>query len=189
MRVFVGCRYALLSAAIAMLAGCGGTQPPMGTNVASAGMQAPSRHRTFYYTGGKQTFDVPTGVTQVTIVAKGAAGSNGGPDSQYTAGYAGEGGSAEATIAVTPGESLAIFVGGSGMRGGFNGGRGRVGGTCRLHCFGVGGARLTCGRGATDWPTALWWPQAAEAAPATVASDCRAAASLLAGKAETAAEP
>ena len=139
MRVFVGCRYALHSAAIAMLAGCGGTQLPTGTNVASAGMQAPSRQRTFYYTGRKQTFDVPASVTQVTIVAKGAAGSNGGPDSQYTAGYGGGGGSAEATIAVTPGESLAIFVGGSGMRGGFNGGRGRVGGTCRLHCFGVGG--------------------------------------------------
>jgi hypothetical protein len=123
----------------AMLAGCGGSQPQIGANVVSAGMQAPSRQRTFYYTGGKQTFDVPIGVTQVTIVAKGAAGSNGGPDSQYSAGNGGGAGYTQATIPVTPGESLAIFVGGSGMRGGFNGGEGRKGIACRRQCFGFGG--------------------------------------------------
>jgi hypothetical protein len=139
MRVLVGRRYALHGAAIAMLAGCGGTQLPTGANDASAGTQASSSQRTFYYTGGKRTLDVPTGVTQVTIVAKGAAGSNGGPDSQYFAGYGGGGGSAEATIPVTPGERLAVFVGGSGMLGGFNGGTGRGGGTCRRGCFGFGG--------------------------------------------------
>ncbi len=128
-----------ICAVAAMLAGCGGSQVPIVANVVSAGTRAPSRQRTFYYTGGKQTFDVPTGVAQVTIVAKGAAGSDGGPDSQYSAGNGGGGGYAEATIPVTPGESLAIFVGGSGMRGGFNGGEGRKGIACRRRCFGFGG--------------------------------------------------
>jgi hypothetical protein len=133
-------RFALCACvATAMLAGCAGSQPQIDANVVSAVTQAPARQRTFYYTGGKQTFDVPTGVTQVTIVAKGAAGSNGGPDSQTSAGNGGEGGYAEGTIPVTPGESLTIFVGGSGMRGGFNGGEGRKGIACRRQCFGFGG--------------------------------------------------
>ena len=93
MRVFVGCRYALHSAAIAMLAGCGGTQLPTGTNVRAPECK-PRRASALSITRAeKQTFDVPASVTQVTIVAKGAAGSNGGPDSQYTAGYGGGGGS------------------------------------------------------------------------------------------------
>lgn len=80
---------------------------------------------TFNYTGSAQTFTVPAGVSTVNIVAKGASG--------YTAGsYAGgRGGSASGDLAVTPGETLYIYVGGAGTvaignqvvtGGGFNGG-------------------------------------------------------------------
>jgi len=67
---------------------------------------------TFNYTGAQQNFTVPAGVKHVTIYAYGAGqGSVAG-------------GLVSGTIAVTPGESLAVFVGGtnSGSTGGFNGG-------------------------------------------------------------------
>ncbi|MGB8149985.1 MAG: hypothetical protein WCE97_02185, partial [Candidatus Cybelea sp.] len=78
---------------------------------------------TFAYTGTKQSFKVPAGVTQVTIAASGAGGAPGYGFrySKYTA-PGGPGGRVKATIPVTPGEHLAIFVGGSGGDGGFNGG-------------------------------------------------------------------
>ena len=78
---------------------------------------------TFTYTGAKQSFKVPAGVTRITIVASGANGASGYGFrySKYTA-PGGPGGRVKATIAVTPGERLAIFVGGSGGDGGFNGG-------------------------------------------------------------------
>jgi hypothetical protein len=31
-------------------------------------------HKSFYYTGGKQTFHVPSGVMHITVVARGAKG-------------------------------------------------------------------------------------------------------------------
>ncbi|MFZ0573904.1 MAG: hypothetical protein WA304_05925 [Candidatus Cybelea sp.] len=54
---FSGC--ALKSCvAVALFAGCGGSQsqPPIGSTTASAGAPSYSYHRTFYYTGKKQTF-------------------------------------------------------------------------------------------------------------------------------------
>ena len=92
-----------------------------------AGLQHPSTplvgRATFKYTGAKQTFKVPAGVTLVTITASGASGAAGWD--YYYGSYAapgGLGGRVKATIPVTPGERLAIFVGGSGADGGFNGG-------------------------------------------------------------------
>jgi hypothetical protein len=71
----------------------------------------------FRYTGGQQNFVVPVGVTQLKIDAYGAGTRHA------------RGGFVEATIPVTRGEALALFVGGmpNGRFGGFNGG-GRGGG-------------------------------------------------------------
>ncbi len=77
------------------------------------------------YTGGSQNFTVPVCATTVYVIVAGAQG--GGPFSNNPGGYGGEVG---ATIPTTPGESLAIYVGGAGGNGtyssqgygGFNGG-------------------------------------------------------------------
>jgi hypothetical protein len=83
--------------------------------------------QTFIFTGGQQNFIVPAGVTQITIEASGAQGGAGGAGG--TAGA--NGGFVAAKVFVTPGESLAVFVGGQGGPGGngagtagFNGGGG-----------------------------------------------------------------
>ncbi|MGB8908995.1 MAG: hypothetical protein WCC84_09630 [Candidatus Cybelea sp.] len=76
--------------------------------------------QTFNYTGHKQTFVVPTGVTNIAVTASGASGGVPYPDST-----AGTGGLVRAEISVTPGERLEIYVGGSGAgggAGGYNGG-------------------------------------------------------------------
>jgi hypothetical protein len=80
---------------------------------------ATSHDRTFTFTGTLQSFRVPLSVTKITVIAVGAqggelkAGSGGGLPGRITA-----------TIPVSPGQKLAVFVGGqpSGVRGGFNGG-------------------------------------------------------------------
>ena len=61
-------------------------------------------------TPGSSSWAVPAGVTSVTVKAWGAGGGGGG-------GYGaagGGGGFAQATITVTPGESLTVYVGGGG---------------------------------------------------------------------------
>lgn len=74
---------------------------------------------TFDHTGGAQEFVVPAEVCEVTIVANGAEGGDAGGSIT-----AGRGGRAAATIAVTPGETLFVYVGGTadGADGGFDGG-------------------------------------------------------------------
>jgi|HubBroStandDraft_6_1064221.scaffolds.fasta_scaffold141970_3 hypothetical protein len=111
-------------ATVAMLAGCGGTQPPMGAPNA-LDPHGKKHSQTFSYTGSEQTFKVPTGVTRVTITASGASGGR----TSFGSGQGGLGGMLIATVGVTPGESLAVFVGGQGTNdysrygyGGFNGG-------------------------------------------------------------------
>ncbi|MFS0701681.1 putative Ig domain-containing protein [Cellulomonas sp. 179-A 4D5 NHS] len=72
--------------------------------------------QTFVYTGAPQLYVVPEGVTSIDVTLRGGQGGSAG---------AGKGGGAavvDATIAVTPGESLQINVGGSGDTGGWNGG-------------------------------------------------------------------
>ncbi|GAA4355356.1 hypothetical protein GCM10023185_18110 [Hymenobacter saemangeumensis] len=79
---------------------------------------------TFNFTGGVQTYTVPAGVTQLSVAARGAqGGSNGGG---Y---YGGSGALVQATLTVTPGETLSLYVGGAGSPapfaaggGGYNGG-------------------------------------------------------------------
>ncbi|MBK7226958.1 MAG: M36 family metallopeptidase [Saprospiraceae bacterium] len=82
----------------------------------------------FEYTGGMQTWVVPTGVTSITIEAWGAEGGS-APYNLSTCGnldMGGNGGYATGTAAVTPGQTINIFVGGRGQNGpgigGFNGG-------------------------------------------------------------------
>lgn len=109
--------------AATLLAAC--SAPSMPANTAGASLQrTTSGSKTFKYTGKEQKFAVPPGVTQITVAADGASGPVGTDDT------GGNGGYVKATIAVTPGETLAVFVGGEGGlaayytygAGGFNGG-------------------------------------------------------------------
>ena len=88
-----------IGAIAALFAGCGGSQPPIAP-VATVQATA-SKTKAFYYTGAQQNFTVPPGVRHVTITAIGAP-----VKSSY-------GGLVKATIPVAPGESLAVFVGGT----------------------------------------------------------------------------
>ncbi|MCB9234097.1 MAG: T9SS type A sorting domain-containing protein [Bacteroidia bacterium] len=86
---------------------------------------------TFSYTGAMQTYTIPAGVYSVLIDMSGASGGysiNG--TQQGTLQIPGDGGRVEATLAVTPGQVLNIYVGGRGTdastglsgAGGYNGG-------------------------------------------------------------------
>jgi hypothetical protein len=84
--------------------------------------------KTFSFVGHQQFFHVPAGVTLVTIEAVGAQGGSSREAGDSPVSVAGaKGGMASATIPVTTGEELAVFVGGQPARelnapGGFNGG-------------------------------------------------------------------
>jgi hypothetical protein len=152
---------ALLALGGLVLAGCAGmnggslpqAQPPSAGASAkrpmSASQHQPLDRRVFGYThhGDIQTFVVPAGVTRLSIDAAGAQGGDAGI--AYGS-VGGEGGSVQATIPVTPGESLELRVGG---RDGSVGGLGF--GPCRFHdpCFkahdgGAGGGASYVFRGA-----------------------------------------
>jgi hypothetical protein len=134
-------RYAFsICAASALLAGCGGSQPPIGASAASTQDVTPSGHQRFDYTGQRQTFTVPTNVTWLTVDALGASGASG--EFLPRIGIEGpNGGRVYAVIPVTPGEKLAVFVGGEGseMSGGFNGGGNGGGASYDCYCYGYGG--------------------------------------------------
>jgi hypothetical protein len=104
-----------IGAASAFLAGCGGSQLPGATAPSGPAQFAHTHHMMFGYTGKKQTFKVPSGVTHIRVIAVG--GDGGGS-------VVGRGGRVSAVIPVTPSETLAIYVGGAGTSsgGGFNGG-------------------------------------------------------------------
>jgi hypothetical protein len=102
------------------------TTPPTGIvrNTASGGSQI------FKYTGAVQHFNVPSGVTALTIVARGGGTPSGKFPSSGPYYTGSNGGVVRATIPVQSGERLAVFVGGRGAlglngaggAGGFNGG-------------------------------------------------------------------
>jgi len=79
---------------------------------------------TFIYTGGAQTYTVPTGMYSITVVAAGGAGGTG------SGSVAVAGAQVQATMTVVPGEVLTVLVGGAGAAGvvgataagGYNGG-------------------------------------------------------------------
>ncbi len=82
----------------------------------------------FDYTGAEQTWVVPAGVTEITVVAAGAQGGDNADDGCFD--FGGPGGRVTATIAVTPGQTITVVVGGHGGDsdptdqgvGGYNGG-------------------------------------------------------------------
>ena len=122
-----------------MLAGCNANSAGTGGPPVTALSKPATNQQTFSYTGAEQTFQVPTGVTSISIVADGAAGggfTNGVTPARKT--KAGLGGRTDAAISVTPGETLYVFVGGEGTSGsgGFNGG----GGVPSTGGYGGGGA-------------------------------------------------
>jgi len=82
--------------------------------VLSATEQPFAASQTFNYTGGPQTYTVPAGVTSLTVDAAGASGGGNG----------GRGARVQATLTVTPGEVLTLYVGGTsgGNAAGYNGG-------------------------------------------------------------------
>ncbi|MBK8143748.1 MAG: hypothetical protein IPK62_01490 [Bacteroidetes bacterium] len=113
----------------------------------------PAGSQTFNYTGAAQTFTVPAGVTSLTINAYGAQGVG------LNGFVPGNGGRAQGELAVTPGQVLNIFVGGTDAyngggigQGGANGGGAsdvRVGGIAlgdRVIVAGGGG-----GAGGDNW--------------------------------------
>ncbi|MGC2632953.1 MAG: hypothetical protein WA215_01945 [Candidatus Cybelea sp.] len=74
MRISSFCAVALSAyAAAALLAGCGGSQTPIGAPAASA-VNATSGRQRFNYTGQRQAFTVPVGVKWLSVVALGARG-------------------------------------------------------------------------------------------------------------------
>ena len=85
-----------------------------GKNCSNVSVIPASTHN-FGYTGGYQTFVVPSDITSVTLEVWGAQGGSGGCYSDCpTAGTGGKGGYSKGTLAVTPGETLYIYVGGAG---------------------------------------------------------------------------
>jgi hypothetical protein len=139
MSVLAQNRFAVYGVVVALLAACSGAQPPTSSYDASATTPAFKHYQPFSYTGRKQSFKVPAGVTRLTITAYGANGGWG--NVACCSGFSSSGGAGAtvtATIPVTPGERLAIFVGGNGDRGAFNGGGDARRDTCG--CGGGGGA-------------------------------------------------
>jgi hypothetical protein len=82
---------------------------------AGAGDALAASPTTFNYSGAVQTYTVPSNVRSIAVTAVGAHGGNG----PYHQG--GQGGVVHATLPVTPGQPLYVYVGGSN---GFNGGGG-----------------------------------------------------------------
>jgi hypothetical protein len=110
--------------------------------------------QTFNYTGAEQDFVVPAGVTSITVTASGAQGGAGATKSVHS-----QGGTTTATISVTAGETLSIFVGsqggngsygGASGNGGYNGGA--SGGTPGLGAGGGGGGASDVRQGGNDLP-------------------------------------
>jgi hypothetical protein len=104
---------------------------------------------TFNYTGNKQTFTVPVCITEITVTASGAESGKG------QKGAPGKGGRVVATISVTPGETLSVYVGNtgapgsgaSGGAGGYNGGGNGAGYGNTCYTGGGGGGASDVRRG------------------------------------------
>lgn len=89
--------------------------------------------KTFSLTGGQQSFPVPAGVTSIDVTATGGHGESG------TSAAPGRAATVTGTLAVTPGQTVVVMVGGNGnsAAAGFNGG-------------GMGGNGTATGGGASD---------------------------------------
>jgi hypothetical protein len=103
-------RYARISAVVALASA--GAVVVIGSGTAGA---VPVTEE-FEFTGEAQEFVVPAGVCSLTVDAFGAQGGN-GVNAEDDTGVGGEGGRATATIPVTPGETLFVYVGEEGHDG------------------------------------------------------------------------
>ena len=90
----------------------------------------------FGFTGAEQTSIVPAGITSVTMSLFGAQGGGGGSLNGSIGGTGGLGGEVSGTLAVTPGATLSIWVGGQGSP--------------VINAGGAGGGAAGIGGGATD---------------------------------------
>ncbi len=104
---------------------------------------------TFNYTGAVQTYTVPAGITSLSINLQGAIGGWNSDMSSYVD-SGGHGACVQATLSVTPGQTLYIYVGqhgtpGSTSTGGSGGYNGGGNGANAFGAYGGGG-----GGGATD---------------------------------------
>ena len=104
----------------AVASGANYTTPALtlGTTYYVASVSTTPGSQSFNYTGAQQTWTVPAGVTSITVDAQGSQGGT----SSY--GTGGNGGRVQATISVTPGQTVYVNVGGQGSMsvGGWNGG-------------------------------------------------------------------
>ena len=127
---------------------------------------------TFGFTGGEQTATVPAGVNSLTVYLSGAQGGVGrsgagtiGGSPNSPGGTGGLGGRVRGTLAVTPGATLSIWVGGQGSQAVNPGGIGqgvdgigggatdlRVGGNSTINRVGIAGGGG--GGGNAGWSTA-----------------------------------
>ncbi len=128
--------------------GCSATDS-LQISVSTCAAYSGSQSQTFTYTGAMQTFTVPAGVCTVRVEVWGAEGGRG-----YNSNYggslnnAGDGGFVTGDKILTPGTSLAVFVGQKGNDGGFavggtggwNGGGNGVGWSTNYGGGGGGGA-------------------------------------------------
>ena len=100
------------------------TTTSISTNTVYYAEAASNSKQIFNYTGAPQTLTIPAGVTSITIEAWGAQGGS------SQTGVGGKGGYSKGDLAVTPGETINIYVGGRGnagtsvalINGGYNGG-------------------------------------------------------------------
>ena len=104
----------LITLAGAIALGCGGLIALAGVTAAPASAapscsEPPSIECTFSYTGGIQSFQVPTGVTVVEITASGAQGGGG-----VLGVPGGMGAELKGYFGVTPGATVNVVVGGEG---------------------------------------------------------------------------
>lgn len=111
--------WGLISASL--LVACG-TQGNPGALPGLEAVRSLNSSRTFHFTHAVQKFKVPHGVTQLTITAYGAQG--GGPKNASYGPPGALGAAITATVSVTGGELLHVYVGGKGIKGGSNGGGG-----------------------------------------------------------------
>src|SRR4051794_40581932 len=123
-----------LTGAVAALALCGACAAPAGALAPNCSQDQLTVTCTFASTGAEQSLAVPSDVASVTIGATGAPGGSNGLL------VGGDAGTASATVAVVPGSTLYVEVGGAGAAAGllaggpggvYGGGGGGGGGPAR----------------------------------------------------------
>ena len=88
----------------------------------------PSGGMANYTSAGSDTFQVPEGVSSITVKMWGAGGGGGGAGRSSNGGAGGGAGFTQTTLSVTPGEILNVKVGGAGGAGGGSSNSGTGGG-------------------------------------------------------------